>query len=130
MIIPLALGPRCLLVKVIMVVGGVASVLVLMAVPVGVGLGIGVVVGVRVRIKVGSSVGIFLCPLLLGTHDVSYRQRRGTTLATIEFTPNRRPVNRERYETAAVETGRPVDTRPAQAHNRGDGFRACKRFPP
>ena len=93
MIIPLVLGPRCLLVKVLMVVGGVASVLVLMVVPVGVGLGIGVVVGVRVRIKVGSSVGIFLCPLLLSTHDVSYRQRCGTTLATIEFTPNRHLVN-------------------------------------
>lgn len=63
-----------------MVVGGVASVLVLMVVPVGVGLGIGVMVGVRVRITVGSNVGIFICPLLLSTHDAPYRQWRGPSM--------------------------------------------------
>jgi len=55
-----------------MVVGGAASVTVLMFVSAGVGLDVGVVVGVRVGIKVSSNVGIFLCPLLLSTHGVSF----------------------------------------------------------
>ena len=60
-----------------MVVEDAAPVIVLMLVSAGVELDIGVVVGVRVRITVGSNVSIFLCPLLLGTHDAPYRQWRG-----------------------------------------------------
>jgi hypothetical protein len=55
-----------------MVVEDAGSVIVLMLVSAGVGFGIGVAVGVGVRITVGSNVGIFLSPLLLSTHDVSY----------------------------------------------------------
>ncbi len=60
-----------------MVVEDAASVAVLMLVSAGMSFDIGVMGGVRGTIKVGSKVGIFLCPLLLSTHDVSYRQRRG-----------------------------------------------------
>ena len=77
MIIPLALGPRCLLVKVLMVVADAGSVVVLMLVSAGVGLYIGVVVGVNGTVTVGSNVSIFLCPLLLSTHNAPYRQLRG-----------------------------------------------------
>ena len=59
-----------------MVVAEAGSVIVLMLVSAGEGFDIGVVMGVRGTITVGSNVGIFLCPLLLGTHHASYRRLR------------------------------------------------------